>query len=511
MASMPGPEDLTNRVVGGYRVLHRLGRGGMSEVYLAFHENLRRHVALKVLRQDLVGSEDHHSRFLQEARAAASLVHPNIVQVYDIGEFEKVHYIAQEYIPGSTLRAYIQRRGRLPIAETISILMQVSAALQKASSVGIVHRDIKPENILLTPDGEAKVADFGLARTRTQDMNLTEIGITLGTPLYMSPEQIQGTPLDSRSDLYSLGVTAFHMLAGKTPFEGDTALALAMQHVNNPPPSLSELRPDVPYTLANIVTKLLAKKADERYSSASSLSRALREVAEALPGRWHGDQVLPFSDLVIDEANAVTTQTMRLQAAMQVEKSRKKTRWLVASGAILAALSFGSLSFLFANQWNRTKLIPSPFINQVSVPRKATVEEQFMYALQQNGIQEWRAIEAYYPPSDINNLRLNLKAWLHLGQVASAHNESLEEARKAFRKIIDRYEENPDQVDELVYVMTLYELMYVERSLHPNSDDWKKLREEAQRSEVVIRDNKKRELLRSLLPPKVAELRSEVD
>ncbi len=221
--------------------------------------------------------------------------------------------------------------------------------------------------------------------------------------------------------------------------------------------------------------------------------------------------MLPFSDLVIDEANAVTTQTMRLQAAMQVEKSRKKTRWLVASGAILAALSFGSLSFLFANQWNRTKLIPSPFINQVSVPRKATVEEQFMYALQQNGIQEWRAIEAYYPPSDINNLRLNLKAWLHLGQVASAHNESLEEARKAFRKIIDRYEENPDQVDELVYVMTLYELMYVERSLHPNSDDWKKLREEAQRSEVVIRDNKKRELLRSLLPPKVAELRSEVD
>ncbi len=259
--------DLTNRIVAGYRVLHRLGRGGMSEVYLGFHENLRRHVALKVLRQDLVNSPDHLARFLQEARAAASLVHPNIVQVYDIGQFDNVHYIAQEYIAGSNLRAYIQRCGSVPLPEALSILLQTAAALQKAASIGIVHRDIKPENILLTSDGEVKVADFGLARAKGQETNLTEVGVTLGTPLYMSPEQIQGSSVDSRSDLYSLGVTAFHMLAGRPPFEGETALALALLHTQNEPPALESFRPDLPPTLCKIIHRLLKKNPDDRFSS----------------------------------------------------------------------------------------------------------------------------------------------------------------------------------------------------------------------------------------------------
>ena len=136
--------DLTNQSIAGFSILHRLGVGGMSEVYLAFQESLRRHVAIKVMRADFVGSNDHEQRFLQEARAVASLIHPNIVQVYDVGKFETIHYIAQEYVPGSNLFSYVQRRGALPLAESVSILWQTTAALQKAASIGLVHRDIKP-------------------------------------------------------------------------------------------------------------------------------------------------------------------------------------------------------------------------------------------------------------------------------------------------------------------------------------------------------------------------------
>ncbi|MFN7289506.1 MAG: serine/threonine-protein kinase, partial [Pirellula sp.] len=187
MAAGSESKDLTNKTIAGFRVLHRLGVGGMSEVYLAFQESLHRHIALKVLRSDFVGSEDHEKRFLQEARAVASLMHPNIVQVYDVGRFESTHYIAQEYVPGSNLHSYIERKGALPLAESLSILWQATNGLRKAASIGLVHRDIKPDNLLLTPDGEVKIADFGLARGGSGSQNLTAVGVALGTPLYMSP------------------------------------------------------------------------------------------------------------------------------------------------------------------------------------------------------------------------------------------------------------------------------------------------------------------------------------
>ncbi len=269
--------DLTNRIVNGYRVLHRLGSGGMADVYLAFHEQLQRHVALKVMRSDLAASKDHIQRFLQEARSAASLIHPNIVQVYDIGTWEKQHYIAQEYIAGNTLRTFIHRRGSLGQPEAMSIILQIAAALQKASSIGVVHRDIKPDNVLLTPDGEVKVADFGLARVRSQNNGLTEIGVALGTPTYMSPEQIQGQAVDARSDLYSLGATAYEMLSGRPPFEGETALALALQHLQNTPTDLATLRPDIDPELLEVVKRLLAKSQPNASTRPPILSEPSRE------------------------------------------------------------------------------------------------------------------------------------------------------------------------------------------------------------------------------------------
>ena len=240
--------DLVGKKLKDFYVLRRLGRGAMAEVYLAQQLSLGRQVALKVLNAELARDPNYVRRFHHEARAAAALVHGGIVQIYEVGQDDGVHYIAQEYVAGRNLGEVIRSRGSLPPQLALDILRQVAAALHKASSEGIVHRDIKPENIMLARSGEVKVADFGLARVQGDGggANLTQVGVTMGTPLYMSPEQIEGRELDSRSDIYSLGVTAYHMLAGEPPFTGDSPLAVAVQHLNQPATPLASRRPDVP-------------------------------------------------------------------------------------------------------------------------------------------------------------------------------------------------------------------------------------------------------------------------
>ena len=273
-SNLPDPprRDLSGQQLGDYLILRRLGQGGMAEVYLAEQHSLQRQVAIKVLRPDLANHENYVQRFHNEARAAAALVHANIVQIYEVGCVDGLHFIAQEYVRGQTVKQLVGRVGPLEIPRVVSLLRQITAALNKAGQEQIVHRDIKPENILLMSSGEAKVADFGLARAiDPAQLDLTQVGLTMGTPLYMSPEQVEGRSLDQRSDLYSLGVTAFFMLVGRAPFDGDTPLSVAVQHLQNPPPPLNDFRPDVPAALDKIVTQLLAKKPADRYSSAAEL------------------------------------------------------------------------------------------------------------------------------------------------------------------------------------------------------------------------------------------------
>src|SRR6478609_9137506 len=233
----------------------------MAEVYLAQQISLGRQVAFKVLNEDLARDPNYVRRFNHEARAAAALVHAGIVQIYEVGEDQGVHYIVQEYVPGRNLGEVARSSGSLSPQLTLDILRQVTAALCKAADRNIVHRDIKPENIMLAKSGEVKVADFGLARIGAGDeaLKLTQVGITMGTPLYMSPEQVEGRQLDPRSDIYSLGVTCYHMLAGKPPFRGDTALSVALQHVRTQPERLENLRPDLPPALSRIVHNMLSK------------------------------------------------------------------------------------------------------------------------------------------------------------------------------------------------------------------------------------------------------------
>ncbi|MEM9703252.1 MAG: serine/threonine-protein kinase, partial [Planctomycetota bacterium] len=277
-ADRPPPER-----VGEFRVLRKLGRGGMAEVYLAQQEGLNRQVALKVLRPDRLDEDDTTliRRFEQEALAAAALNHPNIVQVHSVGRVDgagpketPLHYIAQEYVSGPTLREYLKRKGPPGAKIALRLLKEITAALTAAADAGIVHRDIKPENILLTKKGHAKVADFGLARLADKgegSVTLTQEGMTLGTPLYMSPEQVRGEKLDARSDLYSLGVTAYHVLAGGPPFRGDNPMAIAMKHLSGTARPLQELRPDLPPALCELVQKLMARSPDDRYPGAREL------------------------------------------------------------------------------------------------------------------------------------------------------------------------------------------------------------------------------------------------
>ncbi|MFM8283104.1 MAG: serine/threonine-protein kinase [Planctomycetaceae bacterium] len=277
----PSPDDLSGRRLGGYRLLRLLGRGAMADVYLAEQQSLDRRVAVKVLRARTVSQPGAVQRFAQEARAAAALVHGNIVQIHEVACIDGIHLLAEEYVAGPTLRAWLDRRGPLDAHQALSVLGQVGSALERAASQGVVHRDIKPENLLVAPTGEVKVADFGLARVLADGAGteLTQDGTTLGTPLYMSPEQAEGKTVDTRSDLYSLGATIYHLLAGRPPFTGATPVSVAMAHVTQRCPPLAERRPDLPADLTAVVEKLLEKDPRRRYDVPADMLRDV-EAAE---------------------------------------------------------------------------------------------------------------------------------------------------------------------------------------------------------------------------------------
>lgn len=277
--------DWSGKNLGDFHLLRRLGQGGMGQVYLAEQISLKRKVAIKTMRTDLAVSATSLQRFKAEAEAIARVSHANIVQVYAIGEEAGLHFMALEYVEGRNLREFLDKKGPPEITLALRIMRQVAAALLRASELGIIHRDIKPENILLTKRGEIKVADFGLSRcfaAEAETQNLTQTGITLGTPLYMSPEQVQGHALDPRTDIYSLGVTCYHLFAGRPPFAGQTPFEVALHHVQTEPEPLNEVRPDLPPAICAIVHKMMAKDVLKRYQNCGELLRELNQFRETL-------------------------------------------------------------------------------------------------------------------------------------------------------------------------------------------------------------------------------------
>ncbi|MDQ3866079.1 MAG: protein kinase, partial [Actinomycetota bacterium] len=246
-----------------YRILRRLGSGGMANVYLAEDEELGRRVAIKILNDRYATDELFNERFRREATSAAALSHPNIVSIYDRGEADGRPYIAMEVIEGRSLKELIVTSGALPIPKAIEYAKQILNALRFAHRNGIIHRDIKPHNILLGPEERLKVTDFGIARSGASQM--TEAGSIMGTAQYLSPEQARGAPVTAASDLYSVGVVLYEMLTGKTPFNGESPIEIAMKHLNEAPRPPSELRPEIPPELDQIVLRALTKDPGERY------------------------------------------------------------------------------------------------------------------------------------------------------------------------------------------------------------------------------------------------------
>ncbi len=394
-----GP-DLTGQELGDYRILRRLGSGGMAEVYLAEQITLRRQVALKVLNHALATDASYVERFQNEARAAASLVHPNIVQIYEVGKADGVHFIAQEYVAGQNLGQLLEREGAFQPALVLDVLRQVVSALCKAKELSIVHRDIKPENLLLSNSGEVKVADFGLARVQNTDTKtLTQVGVAMGTPLYMSPEQVEGKPVDARSDIYSLGVSCYHLLAGVPPHTGDTALAIAVQHLHNTPEPLENVRSDLPSALARIVHKMLTKKPAGRPASPSELLVELRELATvaAQEGWAVGPEDWSLAEWIATEP-ARSRKSEELDQVMQAETRLQpdQRNWRRLALGLAAAVLLG----IFLSAISRPKYyLAGSFRAPDEVPELATVWAQIYHAQMSSSEAAWqKAIE--YPEAD---------------------------------------------------------------------------------------------------------------
>src|SRR3954470_16877201 len=256
---------------GRYELVRHIARGGMAEVYLAHDKLLDRPVALKVLFPELSVDRSFVERFRREAQAAASLSHPNIVSVYDWGEEEGTYFIVMEYVDGRTLSAMLREEGPLLPDRAAGIGAEVAAALAFAHRNGVIHRDVKPGNVIITTDGLVKVTDFGIARAANAEENLTQTGAVMGTATYFSPEQAQGTAVDARSDIYSLGVVLYELVTGRPPFKGDNAVAIAYKHVRETPPAPREKNPAVPVTFEAIILQAMAKRSADRYNTAEEL------------------------------------------------------------------------------------------------------------------------------------------------------------------------------------------------------------------------------------------------
>lgn len=320
-------------LAGRYELMETIGAGGMAIVIKAHCTLLDRPVAIKILRDQYAANQEFLDRFQREARAAARLSHPNIVSIYDVGQENGKQFIVMEYVPGRNLKEYLRAEGPLPPRTVAEIGRQIAAALAHAHQRGIIHRDIKPHNILITPEGQVKVTDFGIARAAAAS-SLTETGVVLGSVHYFSPEQARGEPVDARSDIYALGVVLYELLTGKLPFEGDSPIAVALRHLDSDPPSPRTLRPEVPEALEKIILKAMARDPAERYQTAGELQQALKAFLGA--------------ELVEEEPTRLLRPGAAVRSSAGAAKPHKRKSGMIWTGIVLVFLGLlvgGFLAF----------------------------------------------------------------------------------------------------------------------------------------------------------------------
>jgi len=338
-----------------YEIIEKIGTGGMSDVYKAKCHKLNRFVAIKVLKQEFSENTNFVSKFRIEAQAAAGLMHPNIVNVYDVGEENGIYYIVMELVDGITLKKYIEKKARLSVKEAISIAIQVSMGIEAAHNNKIIHRDIKPQNIIISKEGKVKVTDFGIAKAATSNTITSNV---MGSVHYTSPEQARGGYSDEKSDIYSMGITMFEMLTGRVPFNGETTVAIAIKHIQEPMPSPREYVPEIPISVEQIVMKATQKSPDRRYQTMNELiedlKRSLISPDEAFvkipdPDNEGGTKVVSdaeFSQIKKNVAIDPGTQGLRLSETEKMlrQKSAEKalraeTGQMEGTGRILSKIT----------------------------------------------------------------------------------------------------------------------------------------------------------------------------
>ncbi len=337
-----------------YDIVEQLGEGGMGVVYKAKDTKLDRYVALKFLTKNVGSSDSDRQRFMQEAKAAATLNHPNICTIYDVAEHEGQLFIAMEFIDGETLR---DRKNNISFKQSIDIGIQIAEALAAAHEKGIVHRDIKPENVMMRKDGLVQIMDFGLAKLQGVS-RLTREGNTVGTMGYMSPEQVQGFNVDHRTDIFSFGVLLYELISGQSPFKGMHETAIIYEIVNVDAEPISILKPDLPPDLDAIILECLAKEPDERYQSAKEIVKDLRKLKRE-SSRQTASRILAVRKSQIISGSRLAPQTTEYETLPQT-KSFRLNWWMIAAVILVLMLLASGTAFLFF-------LKPVPELLQLSI------------------------------------------------------------------------------------------------------------------------------------------------
>lgn len=333
-----------------YKVLKVIGGGGMANVYLARDMILDRDVAIKVLRLDFANDESFIKRFHREAQSATSIAHPNIVSIYDVGEQEEIYYIVMEYVPGQTLKQYIQQHAPIPVEKAVDIMIQITSAIAHAHQFGIIHRDLKPQNILIDDNGTVKVTDFGIA-VALSSTTITQTNSVLGSVHYLSPEQARGGLANKKSDIYSLGIVLFELLTGRVPFSGESAVSIALKHLQTETPSPKRWNPSIPQSVENVVLKATAKDSFYRYDSVEEMQAALEtsmnperlnekkfevpddeEVTKAIPVITDDYIDSPTDETIVRSFSkpVVVPDEEPVQKKAPKKKKRKKNKWIVS-------------------------------------------------------------------------------------------------------------------------------------------------------------------------------------
>ncbi len=353
-----------------YQIIRTIGEGGMANVYLAYDTILDRNVAVKILRGDLATDEKFVRRFQREAISASSLNHPNIVEMYDVGEDNGKYFIVMEYLEGQTLKSLIKKRGNLTLAEVIDIMLQLTSGLACAHDSYIIHRDIKPQNVLILEDGTVKITDFGIAMALNSN-ELTQTNSVMGSVHYLPPEQANGTGATIKSDIYSLGILMYELLTGKLPFKGENAVEIAIKQMRDPIPSVCEFNPEIPQSVENIILKAAAKNPKNRYENVMEMHDDLKTALD----KDRADEkryVYPYPEQEIEEETPSRVKKQEEVQTQKIEekKEKKVNKALIVTGIITAILVIiAVVMFVVLPMFAKTKEIEIPDVSGLTTEK----------------------------------------------------------------------------------------------------------------------------------------------